>query len=70
MTALVVLAASRFVPLGAVQFYVQAAAGLIGLWPLAYRMWTPEVSDAGARYASQCRQRTRIRPEAVASAGR
>ncbi len=49
VTALVVLAVSRFVPLGAVQFYVQAAAGLIALWPLAYQMWTPEVSRAGAR---------------------
>ncbi len=40
VSALVVLAVSRFVPLGAVQLYVQAAAGLVALWPLAYRMWT------------------------------
>lgn len=39
VTALVVLALSRFVPLGAVQFYVQAAAGLVALWPLAYQLW-------------------------------
>ena len=40
VSALAVLAVSRFVPLGAVQLYVQAAAGLIALWPLAYGMWT------------------------------
>ena len=34
--ALVVMAASRFVPLAAVQFYVQSAAALIALWPLAW----------------------------------
>jgi hypothetical protein len=49
VVALVALAVSRFVPLGAVQFYVQAAAGLVALWPLAYRMWTSEPSPAGAR---------------------
>lgn len=38
-TSLVVLALSRFVPLGAVQFYVQAAAGIVALWPLALHMW-------------------------------
>ncbi len=38
-TSLIVLALSRFVPLGAVQFYVQAAAGLLALWPLALHMW-------------------------------
>lgn len=39
VTALGVLAAARFVALGAVQFQLQAAAGLAALWPLAYRMW-------------------------------
>lgn len=39
VTALVVLALSRFVPLGAVQFYLQAVAGIVALWPLAYQMW-------------------------------
>ena len=34
--ALVVMAASRFVPFTAVQFYVQSAAALIALWPLAW----------------------------------
>jgi hypothetical protein len=37
--ALVVLAVARFVPVGAVQFYVQGAAGIVALWPLAYEMW-------------------------------
>jgi hypothetical protein len=50
VSALVVLAVSRFVPLGAVQFYVQAAAGVVALWPLAYQMWTSKVaSSATAR---------------------
>jgi hypothetical protein len=39
VTALGVLAASRFVPLGVAQFYAQAVAGLVALWPLAYQMW-------------------------------
>lgn len=37
--ALVVLALSRVIPLGVVQFYVQALAGLAALWPLAHVMW-------------------------------
>ena len=37
--ALVVLAISRLVPVGVVQFYVQGAAGIVALWPLAYGMW-------------------------------
>jgi hypothetical protein len=37
--ALVVMAVARFVPVGAVQFYVQGAAGIVALWPLAYEMW-------------------------------
>jgi hypothetical protein len=37
--ALVVMAVARFVPLGAAQFYVQGAAGIVALWPLAYEMW-------------------------------
>jgi hypothetical protein len=39
VTALVVWAAARFVPLGAVQFHVQGAAGIVALWPLAFGMW-------------------------------
>lgn len=38
--SLAVLGVSRFIPLAAVQFYVQAAAGVLALWPLAYLMWT------------------------------
>ncbi len=37
--ALIVLAVSRFVPAGLAQFYLQAAAGLVALWPLAHNMW-------------------------------
>jgi hypothetical protein len=37
--ALVVMAVSRLVPVGAVQFYVQGAAGIVALWPLAYEVW-------------------------------
>jgi hypothetical protein len=40
VVALIVMAASRFVPLFAVQGYVQATAALLALWPLAHRMWT------------------------------
>jgi hypothetical protein len=38
--ALLVMAASRFVPFSAVQFYVQSAAALIALWTLAWVVWT------------------------------
>jgi len=54
VVGLAVLAVARFVPLGVVQFYVQAAAGIVALWPLAYTMWqtTPRegsgVVQAGA----------------------
>lgn len=36
VAALIVMAASRLVPFAAVQFYVQSAAALIALWPLAW----------------------------------
>jgi hypothetical protein len=39
VAALVVMAASRFVPLAVSQLYVQGAAGFVALWPLAYEMW-------------------------------
>lgn len=35
LIALVVMAASRFVPIGPVQFYVQGMAGVLALWPIA-----------------------------------
>lgn len=38
-TALVVTAMCRFVPLHAIQFYLQAVAGSLALLPLAYSMW-------------------------------
>jgi hypothetical protein len=38
--ALIVMAASRLVPFSAVQFYVQSAAALVALWPLAWVVWT------------------------------
>lgn len=41
VVALVVLAASRFLPLFALQAYLQAAAAVVALWPLALRMWSP-----------------------------
>ena len=45
IVALAMLALTRVVPLTAVQFYVQGAASLIALWPLAYVMWRhPEVT--------------------------
>lgn len=37
--ALIVLGVSRMAPLGVAQFYLQALAGLVALWPLAYDMW-------------------------------
>ena len=37
--AFVVLAATRFLPVGAAQLYVGPAAGLVALWPLAYATW-------------------------------
>jgi hypothetical protein len=40
VVALIVMAVSRVVPLAAVQFYVQGAAALIALWPLAWAVWT------------------------------
>ena len=36
VVALLVMAAARFVPFSAVQFYVQSAAAFIALWPLAW----------------------------------
>jgi hypothetical protein len=40
VVALIVMAVSRFVPLAAVQFYVQGVAAIVALWPLAYAMRT------------------------------
>jgi hypothetical protein len=37
--ALVLLAVSRALPIGVVQFYVQAVVGVLALWPIAGAMW-------------------------------
>lgn len=39
VVALIGMAAARFVPLGAVQFYLQGVTGIVALWPLAYDIW-------------------------------
>jgi len=45
--AFVVMAAARFVPLGAA-LYVGGVAAIVALWPLAYEMWMhPEAKSAG-----------------------
>jgi hypothetical protein len=47
VTALVVWAAARLIPLGLVQFYVQGVAGIVALWPLAFQMWQqPKLTHA------------------------
>jgi hypothetical protein len=46
--ALVVLAAARFIPLGAGQ-YVIAAAGMLALWPLAFAMWRQPATHSPSR---------------------
>lgn len=47
--ALLVMAASRFMPFSVVQFQVQGAAGLVAFWPLAYVMWrAPRAAPAGS----------------------
>jgi hypothetical protein len=39
LAALLVMAASRFFPVGAAQLYVGPAAGLVALWTLAFAKW-------------------------------
>jgi hypothetical protein len=39
LTALVVMAAARFFPVGPIQLYVGPVAAIVALWPLAYAMW-------------------------------
>lgn len=50
--ALVVMAASRFVPVGAAQLYVGPAAGVVALWLLAYAMSKRPQRTPAARSAS------------------
>jgi hypothetical protein len=40
------MAVSRLVPLAAFQLYVQGAAALVALWPLAYRTWRPPLAGS------------------------
>lgn len=42
VSMLLVMAAARFVPLFAVHLYVQGAASVLALWPLAFALWTSE----------------------------
>jgi hypothetical protein len=49
--SLVVMAVSRFLPFAVAQFYVQSAASILALWPLAYVMWR----QAEGRPATQAR---------------
>ena len=46
VAALIVMALSRFVPLAAVQFYVQGVAVIVALWPVAYAMRPQEATYA------------------------
>lgn len=43
--ALIVWVASRFAPFSIAQFYVQSAAALIALWPLARVMWVTKAKQ-------------------------
>lgn len=52
VVALVVMVAARFVPLAVAQFYIQGAAALVALWPLAYLMRTQPVPGARAHTTS------------------
>lgn len=50
---LVAVAATRFIPLTAVVFYVQSAALIAALWTLAYVMWTrPKVTTVRGTLAA------------------
>jgi hypothetical protein len=52
VAAFLVMAVSRFVPIGPVQFYVQGVAGIVALWPISYRIWKRASAAAlGARGA-------------------
>lgn len=61
VVALVALAVSRLVPLGAVQFYAQAVVGIVALWPLAYQMWqAPQATPVGSGRATATRHAPRV----------
>ena len=52
VTALVVMAVARLVPIGVVQFYVQGLAGVIALWPVAGVIRRRVVVPGSARAAA------------------
>jgi hypothetical protein len=58
--ALVVMAVSRFVPLSAIQFYLQGLAGYVALLPLAYSMWKHPTTPVRSEHRTEHRtaQRT------------
>ncbi len=47
--ALAVMILSRAVPVAAAQFYLQSAASIVALWPLAYQMWRGPAPGAAAQ---------------------
>lgn len=49
VAALVIMAVARAVPVGVVQFHVQALAGLVALWPLGAVMWQRTGETAAVR---------------------
>lgn len=49
VAALIVMALSRFVPLAAVQFYVQGVAVIVAMWPLAFAMRTQAAPYAAGK---------------------
>ena len=49
VTALAVLAITRFLPVGAAQLYIGPAASVVALWPLAYVVWKGTPVGSGAR---------------------
>lgn len=49
--ALVVMAAARFVPLGAAQIVI-GVAGLVAFWPLAYAMWSSSTDERSGEVRS------------------
>ena len=49
--ALVVMAAARFVPLGAAQIVI-GVAGLLAFWPLAYAMWRSSTEEPSHQMSS------------------
>jgi hypothetical protein len=54
--ALVVMAVARLVPVGAVQFYVQGAAGIVALWPLHTRCGSVRRRRDLRESRNQCRR--------------